>query len=782
MSSFLLSAAFPVQAASFGVFLNTNPNPAVVAPGGQVTINWSVSWGATPKIPYNCSAPGLGNFSIDSDLGGGGGKAGTFGTLTFNVSNSYTLTCVANDGEAVASNLAAITVSSAPVVSVSASPGDLPAGGGSVIVTWTVGQATTCTPSEGTTAWRALSGMQTGGALQFGVSAPTVFTLTCSNAAGVSATSSTIVTIGGTPPPPPPTVPGCGNYKVDPGEECDSVVAGVNALGPCPAVCSTTCTLNNCPVENPTGYLTVDKQVVLKGEAVTFNWDITKGGVPYQCNMLSNDPNWNDGYASPSGSRTFVPSMGGVNAPGTYNYTLCSSVQNTPFFQVQIKVTDPPVISVFKAEPDPIDSGQSTKLKWTVANAPQGCTLWKGSVPDGNNILWSGNPTTTPEFSVSPTTSTTYLLECYNPIVNATNNIVGTDKAQKKTTVTVNGTPDPDDMVAKVTMCATRLSLSSSDPDTSKRMTTVQFSAKDALSCSLSNTGSDSGWQGASPSLSGYQNSFFPTSAITFTANCVGANNKAVSKSISIAVNGQGSAQGTVCGSSGGTGGGGTETPPTTSLTCGQGACQQKNCQPGYNPTQESCNSGTGSCCVAATVIPPTILSAPWSNPLDFNTVEGLLDKILSYLQGIIVILSLIMIVIGSIVYMTAGGNDSKLSTGKLIITASLIGLALALAAPSFLKQIGDILGWSNDQVNQTSVQSSKTLLEILETALNFLLSIVGLIAIIMLVVGGMMYMLAAGDEKRMETGKTIVTYSLIGIAVSLAALVIVGQVVGFFS
>lgn len=168
------------------------------------------------------------------------------------------------------------------------------------------------------------------------------------------------------------------------------------------------------------------------------------------------------------------------------------------------------------------------------------------------------------------------------------------------------------------------------------------------------------------------------------------------------------------------------------------------------------------------------------TNPLDFDTVEGLLNSILGFLQGIIAILSLIMIVIGSIVYMTAAGDEKKLGTGKMIITASLIGLALALAAPSFLKQIGEILGWGG--VDGSDVAGAKTLLEILQTALNFLLSIVGIIAIIMLVIGGLMYLLSAGGEERMKTGKSIVIYSLIGISVALAALVLVAQVAKLFS
>ena len=60
---------------------------------------------------------------------------------------------------------------------------------------------------------------------------------------------------------------------------------------------------------------------------------------------------------------------------------------------------------------------------------------------------------------------------------------------------------------------------------------------------------------------------------------------------------------------------------------------------------------------------------------------------------------------------------------------------------------------------------------------LSFLLSIVGVLGIIGLITGGTFYLTAYGDEKRLDKGKQIVTYSIIGITVALAALILVKQV-----
>ena len=66
--------------------------------------------------------------------------------------------------------------------------------------------------------------------------------------------------------------------------------------------------------------------------------------------------------------------------------------------------------------------------------------------------------------------------------------------------------------------------------------------------------------------------------------------------------------------------------------------------------------------------------------------------------------------------------------------------------------------------------------------ALDFLLSVFGIIAIISLIVAGIIYLTAGGSEKRIETAKKITLYSIIGIAVALAAMVIVRQIAGIIN
>jgi len=214
----------------------------------------------------------------------------------------------------------------------------------------------------------------------------------------------------------------------------------------------------------------------------------------------------------------------------------------------------------------------------------------------------------------------------------------------------------------------------------------------------------------------------------------------------------------------------------TTSCIAVNGSCVAGNCPSGEAPNGDTCNGGE-TCCVASSS--SESLTVDFTNPLEYDTVEDVLASLLDHLQGIIVVISIIFIIIGAILYITSTGDEKRITMAKAAITASMIGLAIGIAAPSFLREISDILGWTP---NNEQVSKALTLAEIALNTLNFLLSIVGVLAIIMLVWGGIMYLTAAGDEKRIDTAKRIVTWAIIGIAVALAALVITRQIAAFFA
>ena len=164
-------------------------------------------------------------------------------------------------------------------------------------------------------------------------------------------------------------------------------------------------------------------------------------------------------------------------------------------------------------------------------------------------------------------------------------------------------------------------------------------------------------------------------------------------------------------------------------------------------------------------------LSASFANPIGWSSIEQVMNSLAGYLKGIAGTIAVIFIIIGGIMYMFAGANKDMAEKGKHTLTYAIAGLAIVIAAPTFLREIKTILG------GDTSGIGGLSLLEIAGNVLRLLLSIVGMLAIIMMVIGGIWMFSAAGNEKQYETGRSIVTYAIIGLAIAIGSLVIAQQV-----
>lgn len=210
------------------------------------------------------------------------------------------------------------------------------------------------------------------------------------------------------------------------------------------------------------------------------------------------------------------------------------------------------------------------------------------------------------------------------------------------------------------------------------------------------------------------------------------------------------------------------------------------------------CTLGTATqeraCCkpesTSPNTTPPPVTNTgsgtSFTNPLTFTNVEGFLGGILSAIQKIIVVLALVFIMIGAVMILASAGNSGMVEKGKEAITMALVGLALGIAAPSLLKELSVIIGWvprcNPGDVSCVNVGNALTLSAIAMNVLNFLLGTMGIVALVMLVIGAIMYLTSAGDEDRIDKGKEIFKYSLLGVVLAMSSMVLVTQIARFFT
>lgn len=91
--------------------------------------------------------------------------------------------------------------------------------------------------------------------------------------------------------------------------------------------------------------------------------------------------------------------------------------------------------------------------------------------------------------------------------------------------------------------------------------------------------------------------------------------------------------------------------------------------------------------------LPIVVSAVEFQNPLEYETVEELIDKIISFIFYIAVIVAPLMIIIGAFYILTAGGDPKRVGTGKNIVIYTLIGLAIILFARGLIAMIESVIG-----------------------------------------------------------------------------------------
>lgn len=78
-------------------------------------------------------------------------------------------------------------------------------------------------------------------------------------------------------------------------------------------------------------------------------------------------------------------------------------------------------------------------------------------------------------------------------------------------------------------------------------------------------------------------------------------------------------------------------------------------------------------------------------NPLRFDNLLEVIGGLSNFFFTLALFLLPVIIVTGGIFFITAGGNPSKIETGKKIITLGIIGFIITLAANGFINLLRNV-------------------------------------------------------------------------------------------
>lgn len=109
-----------------------------------------------------------------------------------------------------------------------------------------------------------------------------------------------------------------------------------------------------------------------------------------------------------------------------------------------------------------------------------------------------------------------------------------------------------------------------------------------------------------------------------------------------------------------------------------------------------------------------------------------------------------------------------------------LLGLAVPVSVPATAGAV-EVFKACNGAANTTVCKGTDDKVlgpnGILTRVINLLLTIVGIIAVIMIIVGGIRYTTSAGDSGQVNSARDTIIYSIVGLVIAIMAFAIVNWV-----
>lgn len=124
----------------------------------------------------------------------------------------------------------------------------------------------------------------------------------------------------------------------------------------------------------------------------------------------------------------------------------------------------------------------------------------------------------------------------------------------------------------------------------------------------------------------------------------------------------------------------------------------------------------------------------------------------------------------------------------KINLTSALLTLALLLGLSGFaampvgaINVFDDSCTGANAKTAVCNAKDNDNAGKLIRDIINLLLFAIGIIAVIMIIVGGIRYTVSNGDASNIKSAKDTILYAVIGLVVALLAYAIVNFVVARF-
>ncbi len=168
----------------------------------------------------------------------------------------------------------------------------------------------------------------------------------------------------------------------------------------------------------------------------------------------------------------------------------------------------------------------------------------------------------------------------------------------------------------------------------------------------------------------------------------------------------------------------------------------------------------------------------------------ALVGNFINAILGVVGIVFVIVLIYAGILYMTAEGAEEKVVQAKRMISAALIGIVIIVAAYAIsifvITQLTKVVGFITTAYAAGASETleglgkaggaagfgatPQTSAELIANVISAILALTGIVFVIILVYGGILYLTAQGEEERVTKAKQMMANAVIGIIIIVAA------------
>ena len=143
----------------------------------------------------------------------------------------------------------------------------------------------------------------------------------------------------------------------------------------------------------------------------------------------------------------------------------------------------------------------------------------------------------------------------------------------------------------------------------------------------------------------------------------------------------------------------------------------------------------------------------------------------MEYMLGSIAVLFMLF---GAIRFIMAGGDESIMETEKKNFTWGFFGLVIVMIADTFINVI-----YNKDTREFAGNQGTQDAVNEVFGVVNFILAIMAVVAVLTIVIAGVYFVTAIGDEESTTKAKNIIKTTIIGFIIMSLAYAVVYTFIG---